>query len=321
MRIRRTAPDDEPEILALLQSSLGWLTDEEHARFYRWKHLENPFGPSYGWVAVEDERIVGLRLFMRWEFRSAADVVRAVRAVDTATHPDYRGRGIFRQLTLHGLEELQQDGVAFVFNTPNDQSRPGYLAMGWQVVGRLPVRVRPRSISVLGRLLRARVPAELASLPTDVGGAAADILADPELCARLAASQCESRDRRLSTNRSASYLAWRYGHEPLAYRALAPSGRAHDGLVVFRLRHRGPTTEAVVADAFGRSPGASSGAVTRAMWRAGSDHFVALGGTPGLPAMLPMAGQGPLLTTRTLASPAPLGVHDWRLSMGDVELM
>lgn len=319
MRIRPVTPADEPEILALLQSSLGWLADEDHRRFYRWKHVENPFGPSYGWVAVDDGRVAGLRLFMRWEFRLGRKVLRAVRAVDTATHHDYRGRGIFKQLTLHGLEKLESDGVAFVFNTPNDQSRPGYLTMGWRVVGRLPVRVRPRSPSVLGRLLRARVPAELASLPTDIGISAADVLADPAVAGQLADAQQARDPGRTATNRTAAYLAWRYGHEPLAYRALAPSGAPGEGLVIFRLRRRGPTTEAVVADVLGRVESGQEAA--RELWHAGSDHFIALAATPGLPMALPVPRLGPLLTTRSLTSSAPTTVRAWHLSMGDIELM
>ena len=73
---------------------------------------------------------------MRWEFQRGDEVFRCVRAVDTATHPDYQGRGLFTRLTKAALPELVADGVKFVFNTPNDQSRPGYLKMGWQAVGR-----------------------------------------------------------------------------------------------------------------------------------------------------------------------------------------
>ena len=83
----------------------------------------------------------GFRTLMRWEFLDGERVVRAVRAVDTATHPDYQGRSIFTRLTLHALDELVAEGVEFVFNTPNEQSRPGYLKMGWQVVGQLPTAV------------------------------------------------------------------------------------------------------------------------------------------------------------------------------------
>ena len=57
---------------------------------------------------------------------------RAVRAVDTITAPEARGRGVFTRFTLAILsnEITRDDDVSFVFNTPNDQSRPGYLKMG-----------------------------------------------------------------------------------------------------------------------------------------------------------------------------------------------
>ena len=95
--------------------------------------------------------------------------VEAVRAVDTATHPDYQGRGIFTRLTLRRSTSCAPTASTFVFNTPNDQSRPGYLKMGWHEVGRAPRSVRPRSLSRRVRLARARVPADQWSLPCDAG--------------------------------------------------------------------------------------------------------------------------------------------------------
>ena len=112
-----------------------------------------------------------------------------MRAVDTATHPEYQGRGIFTRLTHAALDELEREGVAFVFNTPNDQSRPGYLKMGWDVVGRLPVLVRPRSVRRALRMLRARTPAGRWSEPTAAGDPAADVLVDHDAVAALLASR------------------------------------------------------------------------------------------------------------------------------------
>src|SRR6185295_3366058 len=137
-----------------------------------------PFGPSPSWVALDGERIIGFRTFMRWEFEHEGRVRRAVRAVDTATHPDYQGRGIFSTLTRAGLDEMRADGVDYVFNTPNDNSRPGYLKMGWQTVGRLPVSVRMRSASSALRVLRARVPADKWSIACTAGVSALDVLRD-----------------------------------------------------------------------------------------------------------------------------------------------
>ncbi|NYI07454.1 GNAT family N-acetyltransferase [Allostreptomyces psammosilenae] len=142
--VREWRDEDEPRLLALLTEALaGGPTGERTARFLRWKHRENPFGRSPGLVAeTPDGRLAGVRLFMRWEFTDGPRTVRAVRAVDTATAAEFRGRGVFRRLTGELLERLAGD-TELVFNTPNGNSLPGYLAMGWRPVGRLPVLVRP----------------------------------------------------------------------------------------------------------------------------------------------------------------------------------
>ena len=43
--------------------------------------------------------------------------------------------GLFQNLSLRAADDVKSEGVDFVFNTPNDQSRPGYIKMGWQLVG------------------------------------------------------------------------------------------------------------------------------------------------------------------------------------------
>jgi len=170
LTIRRATAADRPEILALLAASLGRDgTDARYEALFAWKHELNAFGRSPTWLACDGDRVAGIRVLMPWEFRRGELTIRAVRAVDTATHPDYQGRGIFTRLTLHAIEELRAEGVDFVFNTPNDQSRPGYLKMGWQVVGQIPVAVRVRNPLAARRMVAARVPAGKWSLDTAAG--------------------------------------------------------------------------------------------------------------------------------------------------------
>ena len=118
---------DVPEIVALLRTSLS---NNHTAENFIWKHYDNPFGKSYGLLAWDKQKIVGVRMFMFWEFRKANKILRAIRPVDTITHPEHRGKGIFKKLTLQGLEDCRGD-YDFVFNTPNTKSFPGYIKMGW----------------------------------------------------------------------------------------------------------------------------------------------------------------------------------------------
>ena len=134
----------------------------------------------------------------------------AARAVDTATDPDFQGRGIFTRLTLEALDALPADGVDMVFNTPNAQSLPGYLKMGWEEVGRLAAAVRPtrwRFVRVVGT---ARRPASREFVPSVVGVPAGDGLADHGAVDRLL--EAAPAPLGLATRRSGRYLQWRYGN-------------------------------------------------------------------------------------------------------------
>jgi GNAT superfamily N-acetyltransferase len=326
--VRPATPEDDAAVLGLLEASMGWVPDELSSRFLAWKHRENPFGTSPAWVAVDGDtgQIVGFRTFLRWRFLHAGGVVDAVRAVDTATHPDHQGRGIFSRLTRHALGELAADGVAFVFNTPNDRSRPGYLKMGWRLVGRLPVAVRPRTPWSLVRLAGARAPADKWSTFSDAGAPAPEVLADVSLSLPGTGEPVDGTGAGWRTARTGGYLRWRYGFPELGYRALTAPGGAEDGLAVFRLRRRGSATEAAVCELL-VPPGASRTAAARHLLRqvvrtTGADHAVLIGPARLALGRIPVPRQGPTLVWRAVATQdeAPPPLAAWDLSLGDVEL-
>lgn len=319
LSMRHFEPRDEDEVLALLSATRGSAPSADDRRFFDWKHWDSPFGASPAWVAEADDRIVGFRIFMRWEFLRDGVVVRAVRAVDTATHPDYQGRGIFTKLTMHSLEELAADGVAFVFNTPNDKSRPGYLKMGWKVVTTLPVLARPRSLASAARLLGARVPAEKLSLPTSAGEPIQDVLSEREGVAELLASLAAGPG--LATRQGPEYLSWRYGFEPLRYRALLVGHRVEQGLAVFRVRRRGSATEAAICEVLVPPAGRRAGRrlLGRILGASGADVAVRIG-VPGEGSLTRLPGQGPTLVWRGVTDATMPEPGAWRLGLGDVEL-
>lgn len=141
MIIREPNRNDTPAVIELLQLSLGESLLKKTAAIWEYKHVKNPFGKSYVLLAEEDGILVGVRAFMQWRWQFGDEIWTSYRAVDTATHPSFQGKGIFRKLTLTALDDVQKKGDCFVFNTPNDQSRPGYLKMGWQEVGKINVAV------------------------------------------------------------------------------------------------------------------------------------------------------------------------------------
>jgi hypothetical protein len=325
--VRRFSPEDLPDVLALLNASLGGgPAGRRPPEFFRWKHLDNPFGPSYLLLATAEDRLVGLRAFLRWRFLAADRALSAVRAVDTATHPDFQGMGIFTRLTLAAVDDLR-DEVDLVFNTPNGKSGPGYLKMGWTEVGRVPVRIRARRPL---RVLRGRQGAAASRPPPVDAPAAATVLERGLEVAGLLAR--EPVPAGLATARDLGYLRWRYGAAPLlGYRAVTEErdGRLA-GLAIFRVRPRGGLWESTVAEVLaGGDPATARRLLRRVARAAAADHltFSAPAGSAAARAatragFLPSPVGIPMVANplRPGIRPDPSQLGSWSLSLGDLEV-
>lgn len=135
--IRPMESEDVDAVLQMLTETFGSGFDHQ---WFQWKHRDGPWGPSLGWVADGGSGLLGVRLFLPWRLRERDRVYRALRPCDTVTVPEARGRGVFRSLTEHAIGSLNDD-VDLLFNTPNANSKPGYLKMGFAEWGEVRQRV------------------------------------------------------------------------------------------------------------------------------------------------------------------------------------
>jgi GNAT superfamily N-acetyltransferase len=103
--------------------------------WYRWKHLEGPWGPSAGWAAVVDGRVLGVRLFVPWRVRRDTGHASILRAMDGAVRPEARRNGLFSRLILLELDRLSADpgDVTAVYSTSVPASREAYRKLGWAI--------------------------------------------------------------------------------------------------------------------------------------------------------------------------------------------
>ncbi len=320
--LRRAADDEFDEVVAVCAQALQWDADRPNDAFFRWKHHDNAFGVSPIWVAVnpQDDRIVGVRTMMRWRLANAERTFEMVRAVDTATLPEFQGMGIFSKLTMLAVDELTGDRVDAVFNTPNAKSRPGYLKMGWHEVGKLTASMRPVSLRGVTELRRANAAADKWGESCSTGISPTDAFGDDDAVTR-ALEPRRNRDR-LATAFTASSLRWRFGLPSLNYRVFPVADGRHDGFIVFRVRQRGPLRELDINEVVGAPHPLR---VARAIGKIACDTDADLvlstpsvaGSTRGL---IPIRTLGPLLTWRTLANRAVPTIKDLALSMSTVEL-
>jgi GNAT superfamily N-acetyltransferase len=333
LRVRSGGESDVPATLELMSASLGTGRIPRTHEFFRWKHFENPFGRSAFLLAFHGHELVGVRLFMRWRWHHGSGAIDAVRAVDTATHPAWQGKGIFKRLTLGLVEELTREGVGFVFNTPNEQSRPGYLKMGWVAVGRCSLWILPRRPLQIAASFARRAAGQLEPAPAAVP--VAEGLSDSF---RQAGESCllgyARTPGRYHTPHDPEYLAWRYARCPAAMYATLGSdgGRA---LAVYRMTTRRGLRELRICDLFvepsrrGMREGAD---VLRAAVAENRPDYASAALHPELPeaaalaraGFLPAPRSGPILTVRALdgwgSAPDPRSRASWRATLGDLEL-
>jgi GNAT superfamily N-acetyltransferase len=339
LSIRVAGEADIPALLELMSAALGAGKIPRTREFFAWKHQQNPFGHSPMWLAEVGERCVGLRIFMPWHWHwGNANVAAAVRAVDTATHPEFQGRGIFKKLTLALVEQVKRDGVAFIFNTPNEKSRPGYLKMGWTSLGKASLWLRPElSRSVLGRIgVRLGLPGLSepdSPEPSDTTALVA-ALVEAERGGLVERPGSSGATNYYRTLKDGLYLRWRYAACPAAtYQAASADPRS--ALAIYRVRERHGLRELSISELFfERSWSGVKGAVqalalARKAARAdyaiiAFEHDRLQGLALSAAGFLPIPGAGPIVTTRPLnasaAAPDPLALRSFKASIGDLEL-
>jgi GNAT superfamily N-acetyltransferase len=338
IRVREGTARDREAVLALMRRSLGEGNIPRTPEFFEWKHERNPFGASPLLLAEHDGRLVGMRIFMRWAWSTtASNTVRAVRAVDTATDPEYQGKGIFKKLTLGLVDRMREEGVAFVFNTPNHKSMPGYLKMGWSDVGKVSLWIRPqRPLALVAAALAARrgapPPAEDQQPRNEADGLdeGLDALRRSGLLARL------PRPSGYHTARTLEYLRWRYAEIPGFRYGMRWAGKGEArAAVIFRRRARRTLDETTVCEVLvDGSPGgvaAGRSALSDVLGSQGSDYAVASARTRStaaaalaLAGFVPAPRVGPHFTARPLVVPDglpdPTRAASWACSIGDLEL-
>jgi GNAT superfamily N-acetyltransferase len=339
-------PDVTPAILELLRITLGEAPNRRKtADFWHWKHQANTFGESYGLYAwSETQKVaVGLRVLMRWAFKTpGGQHVLAVRAVDTATHPNHQRLGIFATLTRQAVADLEQAGVHLIFNTPNQNSRPGYLKLGWQVVEKWPLFIKIlRPIQMLSTLLRRRIAIPPATqfeqyFNQDIVPWAIFVSRYREVIPAVVSAWETNRCQvGLRTPRDLTYLQWRYGQHPhINYGVYAlERGKELAGFAILRANLRYGCREIVLTEIFLREPSLNLGKLLlkNLYKQLKGDYMVAHFAQGTLERdMLRRTGfvqaplQGIIFTVRPL-NPLPQDTNAldpiaWDLALGDLEI-
>lgn len=212
IRIRLAEDRDVPEIVALLNVCLGDVPFTKTVEYWKWKHQDNPFGQSAVLLAEDHGSIVGVRSFMRWHWWHKGKIIRSVRGVDTAMMPEYRGKGLFGELTLKLMEKSRQEGESFLFSTPNPGSGRAYAKLGWRRT-RLPVRIR--IVKPLSLLRNGVIKGPAVSAENEMENEPAEKYVRHPDFERLVATNRKFYDSKVIAAHNAASLLWRYARVPV----------------------------------------------------------------------------------------------------------
>lgn len=232
---------DTPEIVELLKICLGD-NDNRTNEYWEWKHNNNPFGKSFVMLAFDKDLLIGVRSFMRWEWSKKSYIYKCVRCVDTVVHPNYRRRGLFSEMTMYGLKILKEEKVDFIFNTPNSNSLPGNLKMGWKEYGKTGLKVRINNIanSLYYRAAKKEFDVDEIDKVHYVKNLSKEYL-------HMFLSKLITDDQVLRKNISSDYFIWRYLDVPThKYGVFIDSQDRF--LIFFRLNKRGKMRELRICD-------------------------------------------------------------------------
>jgi hypothetical protein len=267
---------------------------------------------------------------MQWQWIRNGKIYRSVRAVDTATHPDYQGKGIFKKLTQQQVADCKDQGIHFVYNTPNSSSKPGYLKMGWVEQGKMPLKIK---------LLRPLAMIRSKWSAFDYNDALQDTSGFQKWSNEimLMVNHHTWNNPCLSTVHSAQFVSWRYANNPL-FRYYFFTDNVNFLLVV-RIKAHSSGLELRMVDYLQFNDKVSSAYINNylkkqvsAFCKQRGIHFISFSGRQyqqykdcfNWMGYLPVRRMGPLITLRDLNMhqhfPQLLKTENWCYSLGDMEL-
>lgn len=127
---------DETAITALFRTTYG--RNMDHA-WWQWRFRDNLAGPSVIQLAWDDPILAGHYAVVQTTLSVDGIEVSSGLDVTTMTHPDYRGKGLFRTLARAAFERSAESGMAIVWGFPNRNSHRGYVQnLGWLDVWEIP---------------------------------------------------------------------------------------------------------------------------------------------------------------------------------------
>jgi len=330
---RESRPEDAEGLQALFKEVFGYDRGERH---YAWKFDDNPAGPPIVAVAEDGDLIIGQCALWPMRLRLGTEVVLGAQALDTMTHPRYRGQGMFTRLAKESMQSALAHDVDVLIGFPNAQIYSAWVrTLDWDHTGDIPVYIRPLRPSQ-----HARVPS-WAGPTVDLAARLLPRGARRDVEIRAAKPSTSEMQTLLKANRDATscqvernleYVDWRFDQASgMNYRWIAAyRGGSLQAVAVWgiELRHGNAVVSALIGTDV-ESKGAALAEAIRQAQDAGCPAIRVVGQGDDLPGLMRRAGfirRGalPLIVRRLTPRVLGANVHNhstWTVFGADLDNM
>lgn len=118
------------------------------AEYLQWLYAENPAGRVVGFDAYDGDRLAAHYVCVPADIDLHGKRARALLSLNTATDPDYQGKGLFTRLASMTYDLGAADGFSCVFGVANANSTPGFIRkLGFLLVAPLEARLGVGSLA------------------------------------------------------------------------------------------------------------------------------------------------------------------------------
>ncbi len=131
-----------------LLSAVFYNTDKFTEEFLTWQYVNNPNGKVVGFDAYSNDSLAGHYVTIPVSYYIDGKIRKGLLSLNTATHADHRGKGLFTQLANRTYDEAKQLGYEFVIGVANQNSTHGFLKkLGFYLIAPLTVKTGIGSVN------------------------------------------------------------------------------------------------------------------------------------------------------------------------------
>jgi GNAT superfamily N-acetyltransferase len=103
--------------------------------YLSWLYRDNPDGRAFGFDARENGQLAAHYVCVPASVSLGGEPVRVLLSLNTATHPQFQGKGLFTKLAAMTYEAAAEAGFAAIYGVANANSTPGFVRkLGFQLV-------------------------------------------------------------------------------------------------------------------------------------------------------------------------------------------